>query len=393
MGAREIRKGVLAVGVNDWDRRVFDELIPLPDGTSYNSYLVLGSEKNALIDSADPEKKEEFFSNLRSSGVKRIDYVLANHAEQDHSGNIPIVLEKFPDAKLVTNEKCAQMLKELLHIDDSKFRIIKEGDELDLGGKKLAFIMAPWVHWPETMLTYLKEDKILFSCDLFGSHFATSELYAKDNGGVIMEAKRYYAEIMMPFAKVIRKHLERIEKLEVELIAPSHGPIYERPGEIIGAYKEWTSDEVKDEVIIPYISMHGSTVKIVERLVDGLVKNGVKEVRPFNIAKTDVGELTMALVDAATVVVASPTVLVGAHPHVMSTAYLMNLLRPKTRYLAIIGSYGWGGHMAENLKDSLSNVNAELIDTVVLKGLPDEKALKKIDALAEEIAKRHSNLG
>ncbi|MBP8976450.1 MAG: MBL fold metallo-hydrolase, partial [Bacteroidetes bacterium] len=241
MAIRELKNNILAVGVIDWDRRLFDELIPLPDGTSYNSYLIKGSEKIALIDTADPAKEDEFVNNLRETGVQKIDYVIANHAEQDHSGAIPKVLKLYPNAKVVTNEKCKNMLIDLLLIPAEKFITIKDGETLSLGDRTLKFIIAPWVHWPETMLTYLIEDKILFPCDFFGSHLASSELYADDECKVYSSAKRYYAEIMMPFRTNIKKHMEKLASYEIEIIAPSHGPVYRNPKFIMNAYRDWIS--------------------------------------------------------------------------------------------------------------------------------------------------------
>ena len=180
MAASEIRKNIVWVGALDWDRRLFDELIPLPDGTTYNSYLVRGSDKIALIDTVDPSKTGELLENLQEAGVTRIDYIVSQHAEQDHSGSIPEVLEIFPEAVVVTNEKCKAMLMDLLLIPESKFRVVADGETLDLGGKTLEFIFAPWVHWPETMLTYLREDKVLFSCDFLGSHLAQSRPLLSD---------------------------------------------------------------------------------------------------------------------------------------------------------------------------------------------------------------------
>jgi flavorubredoxin len=286
MPVRQIKPGVYSVGSIDWDRRLFDELIPLPDGTSYNVYLIQGSEKTALIDTVDPPKENELFDNLRKLGVNNIDYVIANHAEQDHSGSIPKILKAFPNAKAVTNAKCKGMLIDLLLIPEDRFIVVNDANTLSLGNKTLQFIMAPWVHWPETMLTYLQEDKILFPCDFFGSHLATSDLYATDEARVYEAAKRYYAEIMMPFRNSINKHMEKLKQFEIEIIAPSHGPIHNRPNFILNAYEDWISDDVKNEVLIPYVSMHGSTDKMVQFLVDALIKRGITVI-PFNLTKTD----------------------------------------------------------------------------------------------------------
>ncbi len=385
---REIKRNVYYVGAIHWDRRLFDELIPLPDGTSYNAYLIKGSEKTALIDTVDPVMEDVLIKNLKDV---KIDYIIANHAEQDHSGALPRMLEKYPDAMIVTNPKCKTILMDLLHIPDNKFIEVKDGETLSLGDKTLKFIYAPWVHWPETMFTYLREDRILFPCDFLGSHLATSDLFVTDESKVYEAAKRYYAEIMMPFRTTIRKNLEKIKDLEIDIIAPSHGPLYDNPEFILNAYRDWSSEKVKNEVVIPYISMHGSTKIMIDYFVDALIKRGIT-VKPFNLTETDIGELAMALVDTATVVVGTPTVLTGAHPNVVYAVYLLNALRPKVRFASIIGSYGWGGKMVEQITEMLTNLKIEILDPVIVKGLPEREDFEALDRLADEIKEKHRRM-
>ncbi len=388
MVSREIVKGVHWVGAIDFDRRIFDELIPLPDGTSYNSYLVHGSEKTALIDTVDPTKEFELISNLVKMNVDRIDYVVVNHAEQDHSGSLPMILEFFPDALIVTNGKCKELLIAHLHLPENRFRIINDKETLSLGDRTLEFFLTPWTHWPETQVTYLREDKILFSCDLFGSHNGTSDLYVTDEGEIYGSAKRYYAEIMMPFRNSIKGYVEMVRELIPAMIAPSHGPIYPRPQFILDAYADWVSDAVKNEVVIVYVSMHGSTQKMVEHFTDALISRGIS-VKPFNLTRTDIGELAKSLVDTATVVIATPTVLFGPHPQVVYATYLANLLKPKVRFASVIGSYGWGQKTVETLVKMLDHVKVEIIEPVMVKGLPDEKTFLELNRLADEILKKH----
>jgi len=392
MAVKEIKKDIFFVGAIHWDRRLFDELIPLPDGTSYNAYIIKGNEKIALIDTVDPATEDQLLTNLKVLGVDKIDYVISNHAEQDHSGSIPAVLKLFPEAKVVTNEKCQRFLQDLLHIPETRFITVDDGNTLSLGNKTLKFVFTPWVHWPETMVTYLVEDKILFSCDFFGSHLATSQLFVKDDPKVLEDAKRYYAEIMMPFRTIIQKNIEKVKALDLEMIAPSHGPIYLNPDFIIDAYSEWVSDNVKNEVILPYVSMHGSTESMVDYLIDALMNKGIT-VKPFNLTVTDIGELVMALVDAATIILATPTVLTGAHPAAVYAAFLTNALRPKLKFAGIIGSYGWGGKTVEQIKGLLSNLKVELLEPVLIKGLPKIEDLKLLDNLAETIYKKHKEAG
>ncbi|HDL50603.1 MAG TPA: FprA family A-type flavoprotein [Firmicutes bacterium] len=392
MAVRKLKDGIYSVGAIDWDRRLFDELIPLPDGTTYNTYIVKGEEKTALLDTVDPVKKDELIGNLKSLGVEKIDYIIAHHAEQDHSGSIPDILSLYPEAKVVTNEKCKSFLMDLLHIPEDKFIVVNDGDTLSLGGRTLKFIFTPWVHWPETMVTYLTLDNILFTCDFFGSHYASSDLFVKDKEKVLEDAKRYYAEIMMPFRHQIKKNLEKIKDLKIDIIAPSHGLIYDEPELIINAYKEWISDEVKNMVLIPYVSMHGSTLKMVNYLVDALIKRGI-EVKPFNLSKTDIGELAMALVDTATVVVGTPTVLAGPHPSVVYATYLVGVLRPKTKFISIIGSFGWGGKTVDTLKGLIPALKVEIIEPLLIKGDPGEEDFKLIDEFADKILSAHKKIG
>jgi flavorubredoxin len=389
---RQIKPDIYAVGAIDWDRRLFDELIPLPDGTSYNAYLIKGSEKTALLDAVDPTKTEVLIGNLVSLGLDKIDYLVSHHAEQDHSGAIQDILALYPDAKVVVNPKCKAMLIDLLCIDEDKFVTVEDGQTLSLGDKTLQFIYIPWVHWPETFGTYLQEDKILFPCDFFGSHLATSSLFVDDEPRVYEAAKRYYAEIMMPFRTVIQKNLEKIKNLKIDMIAPSHGPVYDRPQFIIDAYKDWVSDNVKNEVVLAYVSMHDSTRRMVEYFVDALIERDIT-VKQFNLTVTDIGQLAMALVDAATIVLGSPTVLTGAHPSAAYAAILANALRPKTKFASIIGSYGWGGRMVEQITSLIPNLKVELLEPVVAKGYPRDSDFNALDKLADAILEKHRELG
>ncbi|HOJ93102.1 MAG TPA: FprA family A-type flavoprotein [Dictyoglomaceae bacterium] len=390
MKPRKIKDGIFYVGAQDWNRKLFDALIPLPDGTSYNAYLIYGTDKTALIDTVDPTMEHVLASYLEE--VENIDYVISHHTEQDHSGSIPFVLEKYKSAKVVTNPKGKELLMLHLHIPEDRFITVADGETISLGDKTLKFIYTPWVHWPETMVSYLVEDKILFTCDFLGSHLATSDLYVRDEGLVYEAAKRYYAEIMMPFRTIVEKNLEKIKDLEIDLIAPSHGPIYQNPSFIINAYKDWVSNPPKNIVVIPFVSMHNSTKIMVDYLVDKLIEKDIK-VEIFDLSSVDIGKLAMALVDAATIVVGTPTVLTGPHPKAVYAVYLANALKPKTKFISVIGSYGWGGRTLDILKGLLSNLDAEIIDPVLIKGLPKKEDLKLLDDLAEKIYLKHKEAG
>jgi len=391
MSFKEIVTGVYSVGVTDPDRRMFDELIELPNGTSYNSYIVQGSEKTVLIDTVDPDKQSEFFQNIADSGIESFDDIVVNHAEQDHSGLLPEMINRYPDVKVVTNKKSQDILINLMPLDEKDFIIIEDGQTLDIGGRTLEFIITPWVHWPETMLTYLKEDQMLFSCDLFGSHLPVVDNFVVDRKEIEIPAKRYYAEIMMPFRNHVTKHLKRLEDISIKMICPSHGPMYDQPQIIMDLYQEWVSDDVKNKAIVVYISMHNSIKQAVDILVAELKQKQV-EVKVYNLAKFDSGELAMDVLDAATVVIATPTVLGGVHPKILYGATLLNLLRIKSRYAAVINSYSWGGKAVDQIKAAVSNLKIELLEPVMIKGYPKEENKKDLLSLADNIVENHKNL-
>ena len=386
MNPRKIKENILLMGAIDWDRRLFDSLIPLPDGTSYNAYLIKGSEKTVLLDTVDLPMTDVLLSQLKS--VKNVDFIVSHHAEQDHSGAIPHVLKKYPYAKVITSSKGKDMIVNHLCVPEEKVVTVEDGEELSLGDKTLKFIYTPWVHWPETMVTYLKEDKILFSCDFFGSHIATTDIYVTDEGQVYEAAKRYFAEIMMPFRNIIKKNIQKISEYEINMIAPSHGPIYDKPDFITDAYRDWISDIPKNSVVLPYISMHGSTKKMVQYLVAALSERGVK-VHQFDLAVTDIGKLAITLVDAATIVIGTPTVHVGPHPNVTYAVNLANVLKPKAKFASVIASYGWGSKAIEQIANMIPNLKVEILEPVLVKGYPRENDFKALDKLADMIATNH----
>lgn len=390
MEPRAISDRVTWMGGVDWHRRLFDALIPLPDGTSYNAYLVRGSERTALLDTADPRKTDELLSQL--DGVDEVDYIVAHHAEQDHAGTLPVLLSRYPGAQVVSTPRGKDMLIALLHIPADRVQTVEDGETLSLGDRTLTFLHAPWVHWPETMLTYLREERMLFTCDFFGSHYATSRLYVEGDSYVVKAAKRYYAEIMMPFRKPIQRHLDRLAEFDIDVIAPSHGPLWDEPALILDAYRDWVAGPPKNLAVVPFISMHGSTGEMVDRLVTSLVALGVR-VHPYDLTVTDIGELAMALVDAATIVIGSPTVLGGAHPQAAYAASLANALRPKTRYASVIGSYGWAGGAARALAEMIPMLRVEVVDPVEVKGKPRPEDFAALDRMAEAIAERHRTDG
>jgi flavorubredoxin len=386
-----IAKNINYIGVIDWHRRLFDSLIPLPDGTSYNSYVVKGSEKVAIIDTAEPLYVKEWLTNLKAAHSGPVDYIIANHAEQDHSGSLVSIVTLHPQAKIVCTAKCRDMLVDLLHLAPEHFLVVEDKQTISLGDKTLEFIVAPWVHWPETMFTYVQEDQLLFSCDFLGSHYSSNELFVQDEAVIYEAAKRYYAEIMSPFRTHIQKHLQNLNNYKIKIIAPSHGQVYAHPEFILKAYQDWSSDKLSNKVIIAYVSMHESTKIMADHLLAKLTEHNIP-VRFFELTTTDIGKLAMELVDAATVIIGSPTVLGGAHPAAANAVFLANALRPKTKYVSIIGSYSWGGKMVEQLAGLITNFKPEILTPVMAKGLPRAADLAALDVLAQTIVDKHKTL-
>ena len=389
MNSRPIVPGITLMGAVDWDRKLFDSLIPLPEGTSYNAYLVQGSEKTALVDTVDPTMLDVLMAQL--DAIDHLDYLVAQHAEQDHSGSIPAILARYPEAVLVTNPKAKELLQEHLDISVDRFRIIADGETLSLGDKTLRFIYLPWVHWPETTGTYIEEDHVLLSCDFLGSHRAQSSVFAERQ--IVMHgAKRYYAEIMMPFRGFIMKNLDKLAGMQIDMIGPSHGPVYRDPEFILDAYRDWAGGPPHNKVVIPFISMHGSTLKLVDRLTAALADRGVS-VERFDLTTADLGDIAMYLVDAATIVIGTPAVLTGPHPKTIEIAYLAGALRPKTQFVSIIGSFGWGQRIVEVLGGLIAPLKAELLTPVLAKGDPRAADMQAIDVLADTIAAKHRETG
>ena len=388
MKPRQIAPRVHLVGVVDWDRRLFDALIPLPDGTSYNAYFVQGSEKNALLDTVDPAHWQTLSRQLDE--LPAPDYLVIQHVEQDHSGSTPMLLERFPELTIVCNEKARAMLIDHLHVDDARFHIISDGDTLSLGDKTFTFLSTPWVHWPETMCTWLEEDQILFSCDFFGSHYATSDVFA-DKHEVYDGAKRYYAEIMMPFGAQVTKNIEKVTQYPMRIICPSHGPAYDDPAFIVAAYRDWAGGDPQNIVCMPYVSMHDSTRMMVDHLTSALTDRGVS-VERFDLTTLDAGELASSLVHAGTIVIGTPTILAGPHPLAANAAFLANALRPRAKFATVIGSYGWGGKTVEMLAGMMPKLKVELLEPVLVKGKPRAADYAALDALADTIAAKHQGL-
>jgi len=382
-----ISEGVYWVGVRDWNRRLFDALIPLPNGTTYNSYLVLGEDKKVLIDTVNPGFEGELEEKIRQVlDPAEIDYVVMNHAEPDHAGAIPHLMRINGKAMLITTGRGFRMAQIFYRVPEERIKKVSDQKTLDLGGKTLRFIEAPMLHWPETMFTYLEEDKILFPCDFFGSHLAGG-VYSDEVEDLLVHAQRYWGEIMMPFRTMAHKALEKLRDLEVKMIAPSHGPIHRKPELILDAYRKWADGETGQKATIVYVSMWKSTEKMAYQMAETLASEGV-EVALHNLAITDIRELARDLVDSRAIVLGAPTVLGGVHPIAVYATYLVKALRPPAKFAVLISSYGWGGGAIRHIQEILGRFKIKVVDVMEINGPPTEKNMNKIIEIARLLANK-----
>jgi flavorubredoxin len=384
--AFELANGVHWVGVKDDDRRIFDAFISIPKGTSYNAYLVKGSAKTALIDGVhrgfeqELEQKTGEFCNF-----SEIDYLIMNHAEPDHSGSIPFIMEKTR-ATLVATAMGAKMAQRFYNVPQDRILIVKEGMTIDLGGRTLRFIDAPMLHWPETMFTYLVEDHILFPCDFFGAHTAIGN-FDDENPQILDEAQRYFGEIMMPFRTMAANAMKKLAQLKIDMIAPSHGPVYRNTREIIARYSTWTSAHTANKALFAYVSMYGSTEQMIKRLEEKLKAAGM-ETRCYNLLDYDTGDFARDLVDAKIIVLGTGTVLGNPHPLMVGALYLIKELKPAAKFSVVLNSYAWAGTAAEQMLEPLSKLGIENVGVCKSYGPPGPEEFAQIDAIAEKFLKR-----
>ncbi|MEM2320719.1 MAG: FprA family A-type flavoprotein [Candidatus Bathyarchaeia archaeon] len=383
----KICENVYWVCVRDWSRRIFDALIPLPKGTSYNAYLVVGSEGRALIDTVNPGFEKELEDKVRSIiSPEEINYIVMNHAEPDHAGAIPHMMKVALGARLVATARGAKMAQIYYHAPQDRIKIVADNETISLGNKTLRFIEAPMLHWPETMFTYLEEDGILFPCDFFGAHLAGG-VYSDEVEDLTVHVQRYWGEIMMPYRAMAQRALDKISGLNIKVIAPSHGPIHRKPEIIMSLYKRWAAGETRRKATIAYVSMWGSTDAMVRELAETLMREGI-ELALHNLVVADIGEVARDLVDSRAVVIGAPTVLGGAHPLAIYAAYLLKALRSPTKFAAILSSYGWGGGAVKQIQEVIKDLKIEVVGALEINGPPTEENIRQIDDIGRSLAKR-----
>jgi flavorubredoxin len=356
----ELKKGIYWVGVIDWDIRDFHGYAT-PKGTTYNAYLIV-DEKIALVDAVKMGFHEELLRRVSEIvDPSKINYMIVNHLEKDHSGAIEDVMAALKNAEVIASERGKKGLDEW-YGGKWKLRAVKTGETLSLGSKTLKFIEIPMLHWPDSMMTYLVEDKVLLSNDAFGQHIASSQRFDSDMPyDILDDAKTYYANILMPFSTLILKLVEKVPdlKLEPEMIAPSHGLIWKSPGKIVGAYVKWSKFEPIKKIVIAYDTMWGTTDKMAHLIAYGAIQEGV-EVKVYNIRKTHISEVVNEIQDARAVLIGSPTLNNGMFTTIGGLLTYLKGLKPKNKIAAGFGGFGWAGGAVKEITESLKAMGLEV---------------------------------
>lgn len=388
----KIADNVYYVGVSNPTLRVFDIIMATEYGTTYNSYLVQGSEKTALIDGAHKGFENLFVENVEAiTDFKNIDYMVVNHTEPDHSGAIRLVIEHNPDIVVYGTAACLKNLDNIVRMPFNRVAV-KDGDTLELGGKTLTFCVSPNIHWPDTMMTYLAEDKILFSCDFLGAHYAEPTMYvhkAYKKDLYEKEFKVYYDAIMGPFAKFVLRALDRIKDLDIALVCPSHGPMI--AGDDIkvamDTYRKWATPEEKTDktVAIYYVSAYGYTRQMCQYLADKLSAKGIV-VSAFDVIKTDAAEIAAHLKDDC-LVFGSPTLNRAALKPVLDVISCIDAVSAAGRPYATLGCFGWSGEACAQLNDRCNSIKMKQVgESVRSQFTPTDEIYAQLDTLADQIA-------
>ncbi len=388
-----LKDGVNWVGVVDWNIRDFHDYVTRR-GSTYNAYLIQ-DEKVALIDTVKAAFCNELVEHISElTSLEKIDYIIVNHVEMDHSSSLPIVAKLAKNAKIYATARGKEELIKHYGPEFERVEIVKSGDKISLGKKTLTFLEAPMLHWPDSMFTYLVEDKILMPNDAFGQHLASSGRFDDevDEKVLMEEAVTYYANILTPFAPLIIKKIQEVVamKIPIDIIAPSHGVIWRKdPMKIVNAYLDWSSGKVmKNKVVIVFDTMWDSTNKMARVIEDGIASQGV-EAKLFKLRATDNTEIVTEIVDAKAVLVGSPTLNNGLFPSVGMFLTYITGLKPKGKQWGFFGSYGWGGGAVRGMIRMAKEAGFDVVEpSMELKWVPTAEELQKCFEFGQQIAQR-----
>lgn len=389
--AEEIKEDVYWIGVDNPQGRDFHG-VSTPRGGSYNSFLIV-DDKPAIIDSTNKPFIKEYISSLKSKiDPLKVAYIIINHVEPDHTGAINQVLDECKNAKIVCTEKCKEFLISGYYIE-REFVVVKENDEISLGKKTLAFYMDPMVHWPETMLTYAKEDKILFSGDLFGTEVAHEALFADEMRPFAELTRDYFAIVMRPFAPAVKSAIDKVNKLEMDFLCPSHGPVYRKDiDKIIGYYERLAVDPEEDKILIVYYSVWHSSQKIANQIAQSIIEQGFNVVM-YNLADCNMIEVMAQAMTSKGVAFGSLTILGSYHPMFDALFGLLRFINQhqSKKPALVFGTYGWGSASVPKLRQKIEELNYNIVDEIDLHWGPKKDDLTAIHEkgkkLVEEVQK------
>jgi len=393
MAHLEIKKDIFWVGALDWNIRTFHgHTYSTNRGTTYNAYLII-DEKIALVDAVYGPFAQEMIARIKEIiAPEKIDYIVVNHIETDHSGALPDILKLCPKAKLLGTAKCKEGL-EKHYYGKWDFQTVKTGDKLKLGKRTLTFIEAPMIHWPDSMFTYCPEEKLLLPNDAFGQHYATSERFDDEVDITIVmdEAIKYYGNILWPLSAIILRKIEEIKKMNIpiDMIAPSHGIIWRKdPAKIINAYISWSKNETKPKVVVVYETMWGATEKMARKIVEAITDSKIA-VKLFDVAVTDRTEIIKEMMDAKGFIIGSSTHDNDMLPTLAGFLEFLKGLKPKNRLACVFGSYGWAGGAVQEIEGVLKEAGMELVQpSLTVKYVPNDDELNLCYEIGKEFAQK-----
>ena len=388
----ELKKDIYWVGAIDWDLRNFHGYLT-PRGTTYNAYLIV-DKKITLVDTVKHYKFDEMLSRIKEIvDPKKIDYIISNHVEMDHSGSLPKILKNCPNAKIITSILGEKGLKKH-YKKDWNFKVVNTGDSLDIGKRTLHFVPIPMVHWPDSMVTYIEKDKLLLPNDAFGQHIASSERFDDEiEWGLLKEeAAKYYANIVMPYGNQVNKALETLKNLKIDMIAPSHGIIWKTHiKKLLVEYKKWANYQTEKKALIIYDSMWGSTEKIAKSLAEGLEESKIR-VTLKNLKTNHISDVITEVLTTKLILLGSPTMNNMMLPSMGEFLTYLKGLRPRNRTGFVFGSYGWGGQAVGQIETIIKELKWKIPEqSVNINYIPNNEDLTNLKKIGNKLGKSIKN--
>ncbi|MFA5850244.1 MAG: FprA family A-type flavoprotein [Bacteroidales bacterium] len=382
---------VYYLGTNDRKKQLFENNWPLPNGVAYNSYLI-ADEKSALIDTLEFGSKSDYLEEIdRILNGKQLDFLVINHMEPDHASMTGMMLRCYPELRIVGNIKTFKMLEAFFGLTKKQFIEVSDGDTLELGYHKLSFVLTPWVHWPETMMTYDITDQILFSCDAFGG-FGTLD------GGIfddeinfepymLDEMRRYYSNIVGKYSHMVQKALAKLDGISVRFVCPSHGPVWRKdPAKVISLYDNWSRHISEEGVVIAFASMYGNTERMADYSARLMAENGIKNIKIYDVSKTHISYIISDIWKYKSIVLGSCAYNTGMHPMMVQLCHELEVVNPKNKNYALFGSYSWSGGGLKSLLSFAEKMSWNLVsEPVDLIGSPSVAKMEGFQNIANKI--------